>query len=731
MRTSGWLLIAGLAALAGCTTGRGNQGVDAHLNFDGRIGSDGSPGIDGRFPTPTVDTCTTESMGSTIGNDCTSGNECDDGCFCTGLESCEAGVCVAGEDPCIDEVECTADVCLEETDQCFRHPRHEMCADADACNGYEVCDVSMGCRAASPLYCNDENACTVDSCDTTEGCIYTLRDLDGDGFIDGRCGGDDCDDDPRYGRTIYPGATEDCTNRRDDNCDGMRDFNDPTCMPTNDACASAAVLPGAGTFSGSTAGLAADYALGCKPTGPDAVFRITLTEMQDMRVSVGGGGSGTAVAIRPWGACASGPDEKCNAATPPSALRRSLPAGEWAIIVKTTSGAPFDLTVDLSAPTPVPPVDVCNMTTVDVSAGGTFTGVFEEVEDDYALSCHSGTGWKDAAYRFTLTAPKDVVLRGSTSATYTPTTYISLLTDCTSAASTVTCRSGTASEIRARALPAGTYYVLIESSNTAATGWSLDVSISDPAPREPGDACSSAVDITSAMGSATLALAELDTGTSCGGTSTAYRDVFFYFDLMTTRDVTLTTTAPTTQYTAVSTTCGATGSEIRCRSSGTSLVQLFRSLPAGRYFVVTSVATSAGSVAATVVTAPPTPIPPNDRCSGAIEVGGGYSRTDTLIGFEDDVVGCTGSGYPDAFYSITLTARMNVSILASRPMGMTGTTYLTLRDSCTATVNRACNSTSPTAVIDTTLDPGTYILIVEQIASTAGDFNLRVFVTPP
>lgn len=731
----GFLVLAVIAA-AGCTTGGDPPpGRDGGFGFDSGPPGDGG-GPDSPFPDASVESCTPEGMGSTIGQPCTDTAECDDGCYCNGVELCAAGTCAAGSDPCVDAVDCTTEACLEETNTCFHQPDHSMCADADACNGYEVCDPALGCRAGPPLYCNDESSCTVDSCDTTEGCVYTLRDLDADGFVDGRCGGDDCDDDPRFGRMIFPGATEQCTNRRDDDCDGLRDYNDPTCVPTNDTCATAQVIPGAGTYSGSTATLGANYTFACGgPSGPDAVFRFTLTEMQDVRVSVGGGGSSVAVALRPWAQCATGPEEKCSSSSPPSLLRRSLPPGEYAIIVKTSAGAPFDLSVMFAPPTPIPPVDVCNASTMDISGGGTFSGMFTETEDDYQLSCHASTGYRDAAYRFTITSPKDVTITASTSGSaWTPSTYLSLLTNCSSAASTVSCMSGTTATLRRRSLPAGTYYVLLESSATDATAWTMNVTITDPMPRAPGDACTSAIDITSASGSASLSTAELDVGTSCGGTTSSYRDVMFSFTLPTTRDVTLTTQAPGFHYAAVETTCGTIGSEIRCRSGGTSttpLVQSWRSMPAGTYYVVVSTLSASGNVTATVTTSAPTPIPPNDVCSGAIEIGSGYSSRDTLTDFDDDVTGCSGTGRPDAFYRLTLAAPRRVSIFAARPSGSTGQIYLTLRDSCSSTTNIACNNGDPSAAMVQTLAAGTYYLIVETLTTTAGDYTLDVFVSAP
>lgn len=718
------------SAVAGCTSGGDEVPLpDASFRVDGAAVADAAVS-DGDV---TEDRCTDESRDGTLGMACASSAECDDGCFCNGVEQCLAGTCEAAADPCADDIECTDDVCVEEADACQREPVHAMCGDENACNGYEVCDPALGCRPASPLYCNDEDSCTVDSCDSEAGCVHEPRDLDGDGYRDGTCGGDDCDDDPRFGTEIHPGATEVCDNRRDDDCDGLRDYHDGgDCFPMNDTCAGAVMLPGPGTYSGSTAGLSDSYSLECATGGPDAVFRFTLTEAQDVRVSVAGGGSSVAVALRAWGDCATGPDEQCGASSPPSVLRRSLPAGDYAILVETSSGAPFDLTLMTSPPTPIPPVDVCDASTEDISGGGTFGGMFAEVGDDYDLGCHGSVSHPDAAYRLVLTSSKDVRITGSTTgSTWPPSTYLSLTTDCADPSAEIWCRTGRPAEILRRGLPAGVYYVLVESSASDATDWSIDVSITDPALRAVGDACSTAVDITSGTGSVALSGAELDSGTSCGGATSSSRDVFFYFDLAATQDVTLTTNGPGFHYVGLQTACGDTSSEVRCRSATPPMSQTFRSLPAGRYYVVVATTASSGTVTADITTSAPTPVPPNDRCGGAIEIGGGYTSRDTLVGFEDDLVGCSGSGRPDAFYVLTLAARKRVIMSASRVAGSTDQIYLTLRDSCTASTNLACDDGSGTAALTRTLDAGTYYLMVENAAGAEGEYVLDVFVQDP
>ena len=717
------LLLLALAALAACTTGGPREFPNG--GFDGDIAFDAGP-PDAPDVGPVV--C---AEGSTLGMACASDVQCTDNCYCNGAERCgEEGVCVAGTAiACDDGIECTVDMCDEETSRCVQMADDSACQDDDACNGLEVCDLALGCRPTSPLYCNDEDSCTVDSCDSEMGCVFEPRDLDGDGFTDGRCGGDDCDDDPRFGTMIYPGAPENCTNRRDDNCDGFRDFNDPTCLPMNGTCDTAQVLPGPGTYSGSARSLSSDVTLSCKPSGADAFFRFTLEDTMDVRITVGGA-SGTAVAMRRADQCEDGPDLGCNDFSPPSLLRRSVPAGDYVIVVKQSSGSPFDLTLMFEPPTEIPAVDVCGAGTVDVSAGGTFEGMYTEVEDDYRLSCN-GTSRRDAVYTFTIDAPKDVLLRANSTAPSFNTTYLALATDCDDASSALQCRgsSGT-SEVSVRDLPAGTYWILIENSHASAGTWVLDVNIMDPAPRSPGDTCTTAIDITEGMGTATWTDTALDVGASCG-TTFSPRDVIFSFTLDETRDVELTTTSPSSHWTALHTECGLPASERRCRNGFTSITQSFRSLEAGTYFVIVHSSSSSGNATARITTSPPTPIPPNDRCGGAIMIPTDrpYISTDTLVDFEDDYNSTCGRTDPDAFYVLTLTERTGVTATVEPADGRTHSHHLSLHGDCTGP-QLACHTGRP-ATLDTVLEAGTYYLVVETTSTTLSDFDIRVFTYPP
>lgn len=664
-----------------------------------------------------------------LGEACSTTSECGDGCFCNGIELCMEGVCVAGAAPCDDEVECTADVCDEDARSCAFEPDDTVCADDDMCNGEERCVPYAGCRPGLRLACSDGDPCTIGSCDPATGCSFEVRDLDGDGFTDDRCGGDDCFDDPADGVTVFPGATEVCGNDRDDNCNGMVDAREPTCLGTNDDCATAEVLPGAGVYVRTTRGLDADTPLGCRPNGPDAFFRFTLASRQDVQAQLAVDLGSGSVAIRPAGVCATGPDGHCG---DESTLARDLAPGEYVAVVKTSIPTSFVLSLTFLDATPIQPVDVCTDTTTAITASGTYTGFFTDVNDDYDLACReTSTAYADTVYRLVLAETSDVRLSARTTSSGSTSTYLSLVRDCTSAESSLACVQASEPEIERLSLPAGTYFVMIESSRTAASTWSLTADIQPAMPRAEADSCGTAVDIGGATATVPIASLIYDSGTSCGGTTSSSRDASFFFTLTDTQDVVLTTEAGGIHYVSIASECGNRTTETFCASGSPRVERRFLRMPAGTYHVTVAMNLGSGSLTASAEILPPTFPPANDTCAAPADLIDATTFDGDLLAAGDDVASCAPSGSPDALHRLVLTERKNVTAVARRTDGTTEPIYLGVRTTCdAASSDLVCTSGAP-ALLNRTLEPGTYHLVVESAASFVGPYSLIVYLADP
>ena len=103
--------------------------------------------------------------------------ECSDGDACNGTETCDPGTggCLPGTPlTCDDGDACNGvETCAPATG-CVAGIA-VVCGDGDACNGTETCDPGTGtCLPGTPLDCNDNVACTLDSCDPALGCQNNL-----------------------------------------------------------------------------------------------------------------------------------------------------------------------------------------------------------------------------------------------------------------------------------------------------------------------------------------------------------------------------------------------------------------------------------------------------------------------------------------------------------------------------------------------------------------------------
>ena len=100
------------------------------------------------------------------------GTACSDGNACTSGDSCKANVCVGGAAVvCSDGNICTTDTCSTATGCVFTNNTVACNADNNACTP-DIC-ASGVCQVGTAKVCNDNVACTIDSCDTVTGnCVF-------------------------------------------------------------------------------------------------------------------------------------------------------------------------------------------------------------------------------------------------------------------------------------------------------------------------------------------------------------------------------------------------------------------------------------------------------------------------------------------------------------------------------------------------------------------------------
>ena len=108
--------------------------------------------------------------GDCVESDAVDGVSCDNGLFCDGVDTCQAGACVSAGLNTADFVTCTVDSCDEVNDLIVHTPNDAVCDDGLFCSGVERCDPIggdpvTGCIPGTPVFVDDNNPCTADSCD--------------------------------------------------------------------------------------------------------------------------------------------------------------------------------------------------------------------------------------------------------------------------------------------------------------------------------------------------------------------------------------------------------------------------------------------------------------------------------------------------------------------------------------------------------------------------------------
>ena len=161
--------VAGLCALAPAADGA--ECEDGDLCTGGDSCTAGKCGGGGAVDCDDGGVCTDDGCDAAVG--CTHQANtlaCDDGDACTAADVCAQGACVGGPAPdCDDANPCTTDVCPSAAG-CAHTDNSAPCDDGDACTSGDTC-AAGSCAPGPAMGCNDGNPCTDDACDPAKGCV--------------------------------------------------------------------------------------------------------------------------------------------------------------------------------------------------------------------------------------------------------------------------------------------------------------------------------------------------------------------------------------------------------------------------------------------------------------------------------------------------------------------------------------------------------------------------------
>ncbi|RME25502.1 MAG: hypothetical protein D6806_07760, partial [Deltaproteobacteria bacterium] len=209
-----WLVFAGIFLASGCEAFLPDMGGEGQPCFENRTckppfvcGSDNVCRLECVEDTDCDDSnpCTADicASGQCHNSNFPDGTPCNDGNGCTEGDSCVNGTCTGQQKDCSGlDSQCMVGVCNEQTGQCEQQYGQERgCDDGLFCTIDDAC--TEGTCSGLPRNCDDQDDCTEDSCDeVNDRCVNTVV--------------------PKPGAE-GPAGDQNCSNGRDDDCDGLTD----------------------------------------------------------------------------------------------------------------------------------------------------------------------------------------------------------------------------------------------------------------------------------------------------------------------------------------------------------------------------------------------------------------------------------------------------------------------------------------------------------------------------
>lgn len=160
---------------------QGNQWLQANIDLSSHVGAVKTIRFRGVTGSSWSSDIAIDDIAITIVPGCSIDDDCDDGSFCNGMETCDAGTCIAGTPvSCDDAIACTTDTCNEGADSCDHTPVDAICDNGLFCDGAEICDPLLDCVAES-LPCGIDTWCR----ESDNSCVpFGNGDVEPDGDVD-------------------------------------------------------------------------------------------------------------------------------------------------------------------------------------------------------------------------------------------------------------------------------------------------------------------------------------------------------------------------------------------------------------------------------------------------------------------------------------------------------------------------------------------------------------------
>ena len=648
---------------------------------------------------------------------------------------------------------CTLDHCDLEIERCRFSPDDAACQNELYCDGVEVCDNKLGCRAGEPVSCSDTSVCTIDACDeATDACSHAPRDADLDGDPDVHCpGGGDCDDaDP----TIASTHAEVCANLKDDDCDGVVDEADCS-APQHDTCLDALLISASGSYAMDTTAAAFDYATSCglpnQAALRDVVAAVMLPAGPPVDVEVTARSPFPDVAVTLAGQCGDAATEIACGLPFPSTQGGKLaklrgralgsPSQETALplYVTTDQGTPLVVDVQILPPEPAPTNETCG-TAAPIAPAVPVVAPLVGTVVDLASACPSATG--DLVYELTLGATQNVDVY-ATSVDGDGVPSISLRgAGCALPEDELTCQTSASAHVFRQSLPPGTYWV--RAAATAPTDALVTVELSAPTPAPPDDDCTGVVALPPNE-TIDVALAGHQDDINLGCFPGA-ADAAMVLDVPVASDVLLVERIAAGDAGAIELSqpaCAGPQDLVTCGTGVQSPVRAAKhNVPAGQYRVVAE-STQAQAVKVTAFVRPavaPVLVPFADGCADVFTIPptGGLFQGSTANASANYNAGCDLGGVPQGGAKEQLL-KLDLVVPKRVVLDMAGSGYTTLLDVREGPACPGQEVPSGCAVgyapyrsyLDLLLGAGTYYLQIDGFNQESGPWFLDVRVVDP